>query len=201
MCNIVLRHHHQTGRLLVETVDDAGAQRGVDAGENIAVMKQGVDERAGVIAVRRVCHHACGFVDDEELVVFVDDFERDVLRDGFGPGRTGKSDVKNFARCNGVTWFHAAAVDEHQPCFDSLLDFVTGGVLDLVGQVDVEAFLGLLGRDNDAELFSRIRFSVAGHAQEDWEGVEEPAPISSGPDFIPSDPEDGAPSATRESSG
>ncbi len=73
-----LGHHHQPGGVLVEPVHDAGPLDAADAGEAVAAMgDQRIDQRAGGVAGGRVHHEARRLVDDDELVVLVDDVERD----------------------------------------------------------------------------------------------------------------------------
>ena len=60
------------GGVLVEAMDDAGALDAVDAGElAVAVMQQGVDEGAVGVAIGGMDDHAVGFVEDDEVSVFV----------------------------------------------------------------------------------------------------------------------------------
>jgi hypothetical protein len=48
------------------------------------VGNQRVDQRSGLISGCRVHHQALGLVDDDEVLVLVDDRQRDVLGKGFG---------------------------------------------------------------------------------------------------------------------
>ena len=56
-------HHQQSGGLLVETVDDPGAQHAADPREIAAVVQQGVDERPARMAGGRMDDHPRRFVD------------------------------------------------------------------------------------------------------------------------------------------
>ena len=77
---VVLGDHHQPGRVLVEPVHDAGPAHPADAGQAGAAMgDQRVDQRAGLVAGRRMHHEALRLVDDDDVVVLVDDIERDIL--------------------------------------------------------------------------------------------------------------------------
>lgn len=72
-------------------MNDTGAGLSADAGEIVAVMEQGVDEGAVFIASGGMNDEARRFVDDQDVGIFVEDFERDVLgddlsRDGFWNG-------------------------------------------------------------------------------------------------------------------
>ena len=82
---VVLRHHHQPGGVLVEPVHDAGPPLAADAGEAVAAMgDQRVDQRAGPMAGGRMDHQIARLVDDDDVVVLIDDLERNRLRRGLG---------------------------------------------------------------------------------------------------------------------
>ncbi len=84
---VVFGDEDDAAGLLVEAVDDAGAEVAADAGELVEVVEEGVDEGAVVAGVvggagAGVDHHAGGLVDDGEVLVFVEDVEGDVLGEG-----------------------------------------------------------------------------------------------------------------------
>ena len=71
----------QAGGILVDAVDDAGPGDAADPRQAAAAMvEQGVDQRAVEIARRRVDDEPGGLVDHDQMLVLVDDGERDVLR-------------------------------------------------------------------------------------------------------------------------
>ncbi len=75
---IVLGDHHQPGGVLVEAVDDARPLDAADTGKTFAAMRdQRVDQRAGGMSGGRVDDQAARLVDDDQVVVFVDDVQRD----------------------------------------------------------------------------------------------------------------------------
>ena len=83
---VVLRHHHQPGGVLVEPVHDARAADAADPRQAGAAMgDQRIDQRAGLVAGAGMHDEALGLVDDNDVVILVDDIERD----GFGPGFGG----------------------------------------------------------------------------------------------------------------
>ncbi len=77
--SIILRHHHETGGVFVEPVDDPGSGDPADPAEVLAVVEEGVDERTAGIARRRVDDEIRGLVDDQKIFVFEDDRQRDLL--------------------------------------------------------------------------------------------------------------------------
>ena len=63
-------------------MDDAGAQFAADAAQVVKVVQERVDERAVLIAGGRVNDHAAGLQDDGEVVILIENRERNFLRDG-----------------------------------------------------------------------------------------------------------------------
>ena len=76
-----------------------GALDPADAGQAVAAVKQqGVDQRAAGAAGGRVDHHADRLVDDDQLVVLVEDVERDVLGLGIWVLGRRRSEQQSVAR-------------------------------------------------------------------------------------------------------
>ena len=60
---------------------DAGPLHAADAGQALAAMgDQRIDQRAGFVAGGGVNHQTARLLDDDDVVVLMDDIERDVLR-------------------------------------------------------------------------------------------------------------------------
>ena len=77
---LVLGRDQQAARVLVEAMDDARPRLAADAGQRRAAMgDQRVDQRAVGIARRRMDDEPGRLVDDDEVLVLVDDVERDIL--------------------------------------------------------------------------------------------------------------------------
>ncbi|GAO21951.1 hypothetical protein ALISP_1771 [Alicycliphilus sp. B1] len=72
----VARHHHETARVLVQPVHDAGARH--LHGLRIAP-EQGVEESPAPVARRRMHHQARRLVDDEQMLVLMDHVQRQAL--------------------------------------------------------------------------------------------------------------------------
>jgi hypothetical protein len=145
---VVFGDEDEAAGLLVEAMDDAGAEVAADVGEFMEVEEEGVDEGALVAGV--VCaagsgvnHHACRFVDDGEGLVFVEDVEGDVFGDGvegFGLGRA--FDLDGFAAVEFLFGFGWVAVDADLTGFDEELDSGAGEVGEGLSEVLVEAEIG-----------------------------------------------------------
>ena len=81
---IVLCHHQQAAGVLVDAVDDAGADLAANAGKAaLTVPQQGVYQCAVRVAGGRMDHHALGFVDHQQVLILIHDVQRDVLRHRF----------------------------------------------------------------------------------------------------------------------
>ena len=102
---------HDAGRVLVEAVDDAGPLDAADARQAVAAMvDQRVDQRAGPVAGARMDDQPGRLVDDDQVVVLVENVERDVLALRLGRLRLGQVDSDGFAR------FQLAAGIVDRPC-------------------------------------------------------------------------------------
>jgi hypothetical protein len=125
---VVFGDEDQAARLLIQAMDDAGAEIAADVGEFVEVEEECVDEGpsvAGVIcaAGSGVHHHASGLVDDSEELVFVEDVEGDVFRDGvegFGLGRA--FDLDGFAAVEFLFRLGWITVNADLTRFDEELD-------------------------------------------------------------------------------
>ena len=92
---VVLGDHHQPRRAAVETMHDPGPLLAADAAEIVDVVQQRVDQRAARMARRRMDDHPRGLVDHDEVVVLVEDRQRQRFglrrRRRPAPGRRGRS--------------------------------------------------------------------------------------------------------------
>ena len=78
---VVLGDHHQPRRAAIEPVHDAGPLFAADAAEIVDVVEQRVHQRAAGVARGRMHDHPGRLVDDDQIVILVDDRQRQ----RFGP--------------------------------------------------------------------------------------------------------------------
>jgi hypothetical protein len=106
----------------VEAMDDTGTIVAAGGGELAEVVEQGIDEGAGVLAGAGMDDYARGFVDDDDVFVFIEDVEGKVF--GFGvEGRTGLGfDGDAFGAAEQQRRFGGSRVDEHAAGLDPLLE-------------------------------------------------------------------------------
>ncbi|MBA7623503.1 hypothetical protein ES703_30899 [subsurface metagenome] len=84
----VLSHQHHARGIFIQAVDDTGAQGVADISQVGEVSQDGVDQGMGGVARGGVDGQTGRLIDDEEVIVFVDNFEGNRL--GFQlPGRGG----------------------------------------------------------------------------------------------------------------
>ncbi len=149
---VVFGDEDEAAGLLVEAVDDAGAEVSADLGELGEVVEEGVDEGAAVAGVfvvdcggagSGVDHHAGGLVDDGKVLVFEEDVEGDVFGEGVeGRGAGGAFDLDGLAAEEFLLGLGGVAVDADLAGFDEELDASAGDVGDGLGEVLVEAEVG-----------------------------------------------------------
>ena len=85
MCNVGFGRHHDARGVLVQPMDYTRAHNPANAGQAVAAMgNQGIDQRAGQRTRCRMHHHTGGFVQHDDMRVFIQHIKRDVL--GFGGG-------------------------------------------------------------------------------------------------------------------
>ena len=89
---VVLGHHHDARRVLVEPVDDPRPPHAADAREAVAAMgQQGVDQRLVGVAGSGMDDQPGRLVEDEQIVILEQDIEVDRLR--LGLGRLGRRNI------------------------------------------------------------------------------------------------------------
>ena len=118
MGNIVLGDDEQSARKAIEAMDDSWSEHPVDAGQVPTMMHEGVDEGVRPHSRSRVHGHACRFVDDEQIAVFKDDLEGDILGLDREGQRLGDADVDAVARPNLV----AGTLDPSSDAYRSILN-------------------------------------------------------------------------------
>ena len=168
MAAVVLGHHQQPGGVLVQPVNDARTRLAADARQRPAVKQQRVDQRAAGMPGRRMDHQASRLVDHQQVVVFVQDVERQ----GFGGklGRTRRRDVQRngFAPAHPVIGGQRAAGGGRPALLDEPLDLRARqacprprpGVGEARRQDLVEPRAGIFCRDDQGKPLAGVQFST-----------------------------------------
>ncbi len=110
-----LGHHHKAGGVLVQAVHDAAAR---DIDDVRHVVQQGIEQGAISVPGGRVNHQACGFVDDQDVVVFIDDIQLDVLGNPFSLGFLLGSQLKNRTAMDYVSRADNRSIHSQAAVFD-----------------------------------------------------------------------------------
>ncbi len=127
--------------IFIESVDDAWSLDSADAGElSLAVVEEGVDEGARAVSGSGVDDEPGGFVDDDDVFVFMEDIEWDIF--WLGVVWLGLWDFNgdDVALIDGGFGFGDLAVDEDVTRFEQGLDAGAGELWDLGAEENVEAF-------------------------------------------------------------
>lgn len=78
---IVFGNQNYTGRIAIQTMYDAGSMTAGDIAERIEVKLQRTRQRALGVASPRMHDHIRLLVDHDDCVIFVQDIQRQILRD------------------------------------------------------------------------------------------------------------------------
>ena len=123
------------------------------------MVEQGVDEGAPGIACGGMNHHAGGFVEDEEIGVFKEDFQGNIFGGGAGEGDGFRFvDADLLARPEFFARLDGAAFNEDVPLLDEGLEPGTGKVGVVDGEKVVQALAGGFGRGT---IFRHLQVWVA----------------------------------------
>ena len=137
--DIGLRDRQQSAGVLVDTVDDPGAQLAVDARQLIAAtVHQSVDQRAAVVARSRVHHHSLGLIDHEQVRVLIDDIEGDILRRDIHGLRVVDQDGDTVADGGLVVLLDRLLPYRHHAVVDQLCRGRSAQIVDMIGEVLVD---------------------------------------------------------------
>ena len=142
---VIARDHDQPGRALVEPVDHARARRSTDRGPLSTSAEQGVHQRPRVMPRRGVNHHPRRLVDDDEVGVLVDDFERDLLCCGLEDESLGDLEVDDVPGSYGVGGRGGMTVELDEVAFDQPGGGRPAQVSDCGGEEAIQPRRGLTG--------------------------------------------------------
>ena len=80
MRRIILRANHNTAGVLIKTMHNARTDNTVDARQILAMIQQRIHQRTAVIAGSRMHHHAARLIDNHDILILIDDIQRNILR-------------------------------------------------------------------------------------------------------------------------
>ena len=145
-----LGHHHESGGVLVQAMDDAGTRHAVQRGY---VVQQGIEQGAVGMAGGRMHHQPGGLVEHQQVIVFVDDVQLDVLGHPLALGLALGAQRQLGAAMDGVTRTQHGAVDGQAAVLDPGGETRAGVFGEQLGSDLIEAlateFVGDFGIEND----------------------------------------------------
>ena len=119
---VVFCHYKQAAGVLVNAVHDAGTHFAVDAGEPArAVVQQCVHQCAVRVSRRRVDHHSLGLIDNQQRAVFVNDIQRDILRNDFHRLGVRQRNTQRISLCKARTFGDGTSVAQYTALCQKLL--------------------------------------------------------------------------------
>lgn len=110
-----LGHHHQTGGVFVQAVNDA-CTRYVDDIRH--VVQQSIEQGTIGVACGRVNHQPCGLVDYQDVLVFIDDIQLDILGHPLALGFLLGLKGQHRAAMDDIAWTQDCAVNRQAPLLD-----------------------------------------------------------------------------------
>ena len=116
-------HHDAAGGVLIEAMDDAGAHLPTDAGQIGAVVQQRIHQGAVLVAGGRVHREAGGLVEHDQMPVFKQHIQGDVLGQQIGKGLgRGHPKLHLIARAQGGLGAAHHPIHPHVAGIDELLN-------------------------------------------------------------------------------
>ena len=76
---VIFGNDQAAARVFVETMHNSGTLFPADSGQRLAMMKQRVDQRVLAVAGSRMDDQAGRFVNHNQIIVFMENFERDLF--------------------------------------------------------------------------------------------------------------------------
>ena len=153
MGKVVFGNRQKPGGVLIDAVDDAGAQLTVDAGQVIPQrVQQAVHQRVIGMARRRVHYQPLGLVDDQQIIVLVDDIQRHFLGRDVHSLRLGNLVGNGIANIQFVVFLTGLSVAGNQPFLNELLGGAAAQIRHAPGEKGVQPLPGNIGKQG--HLFS-----------------------------------------------
>ncbi len=165
---IVLGNDEQPGRVLVDAVDNAGAQRAAHAGERVAaVVQQGVDERPLPVPRGGVHDQTLGLVDDDHVRVLIRNVQRNILRLRLRRLRLGERQHQHVAGGDAGVFLCRRAVEQYLPVLAQPLRGAAGDAGRKARDARVHALVRAVRQDRHGwRPFSVCRTKIRGQRSE-----------------------------------
>ena len=117
------------------------------------MVQNGVCKCSGPVAECRMYHHARFLVDNHQILVLINNSNRDIFRSEFRCWRAKQGDLYNITRFDAVIGFDGLFINQHTTLLYSCLYLVACGIFHLLGQVLVDTHRGLHPADLQGDFF------------------------------------------------
>src|SRR5882762_6237982 len=159
---IVFRYQDDARSAFVETMHDARTKGIAALRQRLSAAKQGVHQRSGGIAGACMHGHAGRLVDGQDVLVFVENIERNGF--GFSTQRRARPDFDGdvLAASHAMRALCRASIDEHQSRGDEFLHTRAADAIEAGSDALIEAFAGLVFGNDE---FVVRRFVALAHPE------------------------------------
>ena len=155
---VVLGDDDHAARVAVEAMDDTRARGAAAAAERAEVVSERAGQRSFPVAFGRMDDHAGGLVRRRSMcVVFVKNFERNVLRRGAFARDIDLLDGDDVGRPQAMRRFAVIAADANVTCVDGAANRGAANGREMRGEEHVEPLPGLFGGDREVLWPQRVR--------------------------------------------
>src|ERR1700757_3467285 len=119
---IVFGDNKTAARLLVETMNDAGAFFPADSRQRRAVVEERVDQRVFAMTGARRNDKPRRLVDHDEIIVFEENLKGDLLWQGLDLFQRRFGELNLIAASHDLAWPAVCVVEANKPTADQLLE-------------------------------------------------------------------------------
>ena len=139
---IIFRHDETAGSILIQSMDNAGAFHATDPGKlALAVVEQGIDQRAIGISRSGVNDNARLLIQHDEVLVLKQYLQGDILWGGLGRDRFRQGDLDDIAHLHRIARLGGFAIAEDVLFPDQFLDARARQVCQPTGEPCIQAVM------------------------------------------------------------
>ena len=157
---VVSRYDHRARGFAVQSMDNARSKGTARRGEISEPVQQRVHQRPLRMPGTCVNHHPRRLVHNHEIVIYEEQFKREILRLGHRRGPRQYINLDGFARLDPVGDFGEAAVDMNASFADQFLDPRAAQLRHPFGEKQVEPPPSIRRRRGKFLVFSSTGFSL-----------------------------------------
>ncbi len=151
MSFVVRRHHQAATCFLIQPMHDPRPLFSANSGEIPAMVKKRIDERMLLMAGSGMDDESGRLVDDEQVLVFEKNAQRNVFRGQIDFLRRWLIQFDPVSRPNSLTWARRLPIQPNEPIADQLLEPGARVLRERAGQEKVQTLPGFLGRHDEGD--------------------------------------------------